>query len=365
MRLKEYEAKRLLEKAGISVPKGGVARNPQQALDIAKTLGDEVVLKAQILAGGRGLAGGIQFAKGENEVRDKAEKLFKSKIKGFMVEEVLVEEKLNIKNEYYISITLDRGRKKPILLGTIKGGVEIEKLAQKDPAMIACEEIDPLIGVYDYHGLNLFSQFDLPSHLYKKIGNIAPLLYKVFKEKEAFLVEINPLGVTVDEELVAVDCKIILDPEASYLEKGTTPRYIKLQGDIGIFANGAGLTMATMDVVKYYGGVPANFLEIGGDFYKRAGEALEFLLKNHKDLRGLLINLFGAYARTDVIAQQVVDVLLKRRLSIPVSFRIKGTGEEKARKIVEEKLGKKVHADIEEAVVELLQMIEKKEKNES
>jgi len=147
---------------------------------------------------------------------------------------------------------------------------------------------------------------------------------------------------------------LITDPEASYLKKGVSPRYISLEGDIGVLANGAGLTMTTMDVIKAYGGKPANFLEVGGDFYKRADEALEFLLTERKDLKGLIVNLFGAYARTDVIIRQVVDVLKERDIDIPVSFRIRGTGEEKAREIVETELNKKVHLNIEEAAKELL-----------
>jgi len=190
--------------------------------------------------------------------------------------------------------------------------------------------INSLIGVHNYHGYELFSQFKLPNNeLFKEISLIISKLYKIFIEKEAFLVEINPLIITQEFEVIAGDCKILIDPEASYAKKDNSPRYIPLEGDIGILANGAGLTMATMDVVKEYGGSPANFLEVGGDFYKRVGESLEYLLDNRKDLSGLLVNLFGAYARTDVIIRQVVDILKKNKTNIPIAFRIRGTGKKK------------------------------------
>jgi len=357
MLLKEYEGKKILKDYGIMIPKGNVATQTKQAIKIAKEINNDVALKAQVLAGGRGLAGGVLFAKNGKEIEIAANKLFNTKIRGLKVDEILVEEKLKIDKEYYVSIMLDRTKKSPVLIGTTEGGVNIEKLSQENPELISQMPINPLIGVYNYHGYELFSQFNLPNKLYNQISQIISRLYKIFIDKEAYLVEINPLIITQELDVIAGDCKILVDPEASYAEKDNSPRYIPLEGNIGILANGAGLTMATMDIVKEYGGNPANFLEVGGDFYKRAGEALEYLLKNRKDLSGLLVNLFGAYARTDVIIRQVVDILKKNRVNIPIAFRIRGTGEEKARDIVRNELNLRPYLNIEDATKELLKSI--------
>jgi len=360
MLLKEYEGKKILQEYGIKIPKGDLATRPYQATKIAQEITGEVVLKAQVLAGGRGLAGGIIFAKNDDEVRKAAKRLFDTKIKGLKVKEILVEEKLKIHKEFYVSIMLDRTKKRPVLMGTTEGGVNIEKLGKKSPELISQIPINSLIGVYNYHGYDLFRQFDLPHELRSKIANIISKLYKIFIDKEAFLVEINPLIITDKLTVIAGDCKIIIDPEASYIKKSSSPRYIPLQGDIGILANGAGLTMATMDVVKEYGGKPANFLEVGGEFYKKAGESLEYLLEKRKDLNGLLVNLFGAYARTDIIIRQVVDVLKNKKINIPVSFRIHGTGEEKARDIVKNELKLEPHLSLKDAIRELLESVKER-----
>ena len=178
---------------------------------------------------------------------------------------------------------------------------------------------------------------------------------KIFKEKEATLVEINPLIITKDEEIIAADAKIMIDPAASYLKADTSPRYIPLKGDIGILANGAGLTMTTMDVVKELGGDPANFLEVGGEFYKKADEALNFLLDQKNELKGLIVNLFGAYARTDIITEQLIKVINDRDIKIPISFRIRGTGEKRARKMIKDELNQEVFLNLEDAVFDLLE----------
>jgi succinyl-CoA synthetase beta subunit len=357
MRLYEYQGKELLKTYNIPVPEGRVASTPAEAVAIYQELDKEVVLKAQVLAGGRGLAGGVKFASSTKEVKTLAEGLFSNEIRGLPVKKLLVEEKIDIRDEYYLALMLDRTRKKPILLGTTQGGVSIEKMAHEQPEMLSTVPINPLVGAFEYHGLELFSKFDLSPEIRKKISYLIKGLYNIFKEREAFLVEINPLVITATGDVIATDCKITIDPEASYGKKDTSPRYIPLDGDIGIIANGAGLTMTTMDVVKYYGGNPANFLEVGGDFYKRAGEALEYLLTRRKDLKGLIVNLFGAYARTDVIIEQIVEQLLKTDIDIPVSFRIRGTGEERAREIVRTKLGKEAHLDLGKAVKELMELV--------
>lgn len=358
-KLLEYEGKELLKNNNIRIPRGRVASNVDEAIEIAKNINNfDVVIKAQVLAGGRGLVGGIKFVNTKKETEEEAEKLLNSKIKGLDVNKILIEEKLDIENEIYVSFMLDRTDKMSKLIGSVQGGVNIEEVSNSNPAAISQITIDPLIGTHDYHGLYLFNKFDISINVKKNIADIITKLYGIYKNQEAFLVEINPLVITKKNEVIAADCKIIIDPAASYIESNDFPRYIPLDGNIGVFANGAGLTMATMDVVKEFGVEPANFLEVGGDHYKKAGEALEFLLQKKEDsLDGLIINLFGAYARTDIIIEQVIDVLKKRNLTIPISFRIKGTGEERAKKMVENELNKKVHMNIESAVQQLLSEI--------
>jgi len=358
-RLLEYEGKRLLEKYNIEIPNGKVTNNADKAIEIAEDINNfDVVIKAQVLAGGRGLAGGIKFVNNKKETGVEAEKLLNSKIKGLEIKKILIEEKLNVKHEIYVSFMLDRTDKMPILIGSIQGGINIEEISKSHSNVIKNIPIDPLIGAHDYHGLYLFDELNVSANVKKNIAETITKLYEIYKDQEAFLVEVNPLVITQEDKVIAADCKIIIDPVASYMEEENTPRYIPLNGNIGVFANGAGLTMATMDVVKELGGKPANFLEVGGDQYKKAGEALEFLLHEKKgSLNGLIINLFGAYARTDIIIEQVVDVLKEKKLSIPISFRVKGTGEKKARKIIESELNKKVHNSIESAVQQLLMEI--------
>jgi len=355
MRLTEYESKKLLKEYGIKIPEGKLAKTSQDAVDNAIKIKGEVALKAQVLAGSRGLAGGIKFAADNQQVREKAEELFKTKIKGLKVEKILVEEKLEIKEEFYLSIMLDRTKKKPVLLGTIQGGVNIEKLSKNNPDMIVQQSINTIMGIENYHGLFLFSKFNIKNKIRKEIAQIITELYKIFKEKEATLVEINPLIITKDEKIIAADAKIMIDPAASYLKADTSPRYIPLKGDIGILANGAGLTMTTMDVVKELGGDPANFLEVGGEFYKKADEALNFLLDQKNELKGLIVNLFGAYARTDIITEQLIKVINDRDIKMPISFRIRGTGEKRARKMIKDELNQEVFLNLEDAVFDLLE----------
>ena len=356
--LDEYQGKQLLKEYGIKIPEGEIAITPEEAFETFERLNRAVVLKAQVLTGGRGLAGGIKFSATADGVRKKAAQLLQMKIKGQPVEKLLVEERLNIKKEFYLSIILDRTTKKPVLLGTNQGGVNIDKLGEENPELISRVVINPLTGVYNYHGIELFCKFKLPVELHLLLASLVPRLYRLFTQREAFMLEINPLVLTEELEIVAADCKLIVDPAASYLKKDLSPRYIPLEGDIGVLANGAGLTMMTMDVLKEYGLNPANFLEIGGEYYKRAGEALEYLLKKRNDLKGLLVNLFGAYARTDVIIRQVVDVIKENKLDLPISFRIRGTGEERAKEFVEKELHKKVYPNLGEAIEELLGLLQ-------
>ena len=358
MRFLEYEGKKILKNYGIKIPKGEIAETSREAFTIAEKIPGEVVIKSQIMAGKRGLAGGIKFADSPKNVKRISNELLGSKIKGLIVDKLLIEEKINIKNEYYVSIMLNRTEKNPVLLGTTEGGISIEEVGNKKPELISNIPVDTLVGVYNYHGYDLFSQFDIEDSVRKKLSDIITKMYKIFKDKEAFLVEINPLIITNEYEVIAGDCKLVIDPAASYSKQDNSPRYIPLDGNIGVFANGAGLTMTTMDVVKELGGTPANFLEVGGEFYKRADEAFEYLLEKKPNLSGIIVNLFGAYARTDVIIKQVIKVIEKRELDIPISFRVRGTGEKKATNLIKDKMNMKVHKNLTDAVNELLGKIQ-------
>lgn len=354
MRLKEYEGKRLFKEAGIQIPEGILVTSLKEALSAAEEIGFPLALKAQILAGKRGLSGGILFAENLEEVKKGALQLLGNIISQFPVREILIEKKLEIAAEYYLSLTLDRNTKGPVLLASVlRKGFHVEDQAHLDPTTIVQEKIDALMGVNLHTGYNLFGSFGLSSTTLASLASVTNRIFQIFKKKEATLVEINPLIENFQGEMVALDAKILLDPRASYSKKEERPRFIPLDGEIGILANGAGLTMSTMDLVKEYGGSPANFLEIGGEFYKQAGSSLTYLLDNCAHLKGLLVNLFGAYARTDTIISQVIEVLEDRRPEFPISFRIRGTGEDRARELLWERLKKKAHLDLEEALEEL------------
>ncbi len=327
MKLKEYEGKEIFKKYGIKVPESFLITHPDQI----KRIHEDVVLKAQVLQGGRGKAGLIQKANQEDIVK-KTKELFNKNIK-----EILIEKRVDIKKEFYISITIDRLKKKPILMFSTEGGVDIEELSEKHPEKIIKKHIDENLSLE-----SLAKELNLDVHLIEK-------LIKIFNECDAELVEINPLALT-NNGFIALDSKIIIDDNALFrqefkkdesltdIEKKAKEydlSYVELDGNIGIIGNGAGLVMSTLDVVNYFGGKVANFLDVGGGATKeKMKKSLELVLT--KKPKGIFINIFGGITRCDEIAQGLVDYKKTHNLDIPLVIRMIGTNEDKAKDILEE-----------------------------
>lgn len=374
MKLYEYEAKELARKYGIPVPCGKIAYTPDEAESIAKELGKPVVVKSQVLVGGRGLAGGILFADNPSEARISAEKLLGSRIRGEKVESVLVEEKLCIEKEYYLSMTIDRSSRKPVLLASYMGGVEVEELVRKHPESLLKITIDPGIGVLAYMARYIVKHFSLPNNYVNEIYRITSSMWKMMVELDLELVEFNPLVLTCDKKLVAADAKIIVDDNSLFRHKEFAEKmfreyrgielearkqgfaYVELDGDIGIIGNGAGLTMATMDLVYFYGGKPANFLDVGGGAsHERVKEAVKLLLK-HPKTKALLLNIFGGITRCDEVAKGLLEALKETGIRKPIVVRMLGTNEEEGREMLT-KEGIPVFSELDDAVKKVIELI--------
>ncbi len=367
MKLYEYEAKEVATKYSIPVPRGFLASSPEEAEAIARTLGTAVVLKAQVLVGGRGLAGGVKAANTPEEAREVAKALLGMVIRGEKVEKLLVEERVCISRELYLSLTVDRAAKKPVFIVSELGGVEIEELARKHPDKVHKMYVDPEEGYSDYMSRTAAVLLGLPWSLVQELGKIMKSMYEIMLSYDAELVEFNPLALTCEGRLVALDAKIIIDDNSLYKHPELASKYgrelseyekkakelgfsyVELDGDIGVISNGAGLTMATMDSILYYGGRPANFLDIGGGASKdRVKEAVKLMLK-HPRSRVLLINIFGGITRCDEVARGIVEALDEVGTTKPIVVRMLGTMEEEGRKILAER-GIPVYAEMDDAV---------------
>ena len=355
MKLHEYQSKQLFAQHGIPIPKGKVATTAQEARDIADELGGRVVIKSQVLVGGRGKAGGVKLAKSPQEAEDLATQILGMNIKGLPVRKVLIDEAADIKQEIYLGITNDRAAKRPVIITSGAGGVEIEELARTDPDKIVREHIDPLMGLRDYQARDVALAIELPREHWKAFGQIVAGLYATYMETDATLAEINPLVITGDNRLVALDGKIVLDDNALYRHpdlaemrdldeespqetearrKGLS--YVKLDGEIGCMVNGAGLAMGTMDIVKYFGGFPANFLDIGGGAQAdKVTAALRIILSDSK-VKAVLINVFGGITRCDEVARGIVEAQKQISTDVPMIVRLVGTNEEEGRRILTE-----------------------------
>ena len=355
MRLYEYEGKEIFSKYGIRVPRGYVISSPDDIGEALRRVGLPAVLKAQVLVGGRGKAGGVRIVRSPEEASRLAREMLSMELKGVRVRKVLVEEAIKISRELYLSITIDRDAKKYILLGSTEGGVDIEEIASRRPEAIVRIYIDPLIGLREYHVRMLLDLMALPQDLAPKMGLIVTSLYRVMNDYDADLVEINPLALTEDRDLVALDAKITIDDNALYrhldlaslLEKD--PRdmdedeiiarkygfsYVKLEGDIGIMGNGAGLTMASMDLVKLYGGRPASFLDIGGGASRERVKAALMLLLKRSDIKSIFINIYGGITRCDEVAIGIVEAIRESRSDKKIFVRLVGTREDEGRRIL-------------------------------
>ena len=353
MKLLEYEAKEIAKKYGIPVPQGVLIERPEQVSEAIEELGLPVVLKAQVPVAGRGKAGGVKLARDPDEALEKAEQLFSMEIKGYPVFSVLVEKAENIKRELYLSFTIDRANRRIVMLASGEGGMEIEELAKEKPEAIVRLPIEPEVGLKAHEAREVGKKIGLSGNELRQFENIAKTMYKIFMDYDAELVESNPLAIT-DRGLVALDFRMIIDDNAVFRhpelesarerELSETEKvavrygffYVELDGDIGIIGNGAGLTMATMDVVNYYGGRPANFLDIGGGARReRVKEAVKLLLNNPR-VKVIFVNIFGGITLASEVALGIVEALKEVENKKPIVARIVGTAEEEGRKILQE-----------------------------
>jgi succinyl-CoA synthetase beta subunit len=355
MKIHEYQAKQIFAKYGIPVQKGEVASTPEKVKEIAEKFGKPVVIKAQVLVGGRGKAGGIKIAQNPEEAFGHAQSILGMEIKGLKVKKVLVTECADIASEAYVGVIIDRSAKKPVIMASPAGGIDIEEVAVKTPEKIFKLYADPIMGLALFHARDLAFKVYPDFKLACQAANIIFKLYQAFWETDASLAEINPLITTPQGELWALDAKINIDdsalerhPEIEKMrdldaeEKGETEArnkglsFVKLEGNIGCIVNGAGLAMATMDLVKYYGGEPANFLDIGGSSSPdKVIAAMSIILKD-PNVKAILFNIFGGITRCDDVAQGIVYAVNQLRPKVPIVIRLTGTNEEQARMILQE-----------------------------
>ncbi|GIN61512.1 succinate--CoA ligase [ADP-forming] subunit beta [Robertmurraya siralis] len=363
MNIHEYQGKEILKSFGVSVPNGKVAFTVEEAVRAAKELGTQVcVVKAQIHAGGRGKAGGVKVAKNLDEVRTYASEILGKTLvthqtgpEGKEVKRLLIEEGCDIKKEYYVGLVLDRATSRVVLMASEEGGTEIEEVAEKTPEKIFKEEIDPVVGLQPFQARRIAFNINIPKELVNKAVKFMLGLYQAYIEKDCSIAEINPLVVTGDGNVMALDAKLNFDSNALYRRKDVLayrdleeedPKeieaskydlsYISLDGNIGCMVNGAGLAMATMDIVKHYGGEPANFLDVGGGATaEKVTEAFKIILSD-QNVKGIFVNIFGGIMKCDVIATGVVEAAKQVGLSVPLVVRLEGTNVEIGKKILAE-----------------------------
>jgi succinyl-CoA synthetase beta subunit len=377
MDLLEYQGKQLFARHGVPVPDGKPATSLDEALAAADEIGYPCVVKAQVLIGGRGKAGGIKVVKDRDEARDAAEAILGMDIRDHTVHEIWIEAASDIAEEYYASIVFDRAAKAPLLMLSTQGGMDIEEVAERDPDAIARLHVDPLIGFQGFHGRRLAFEAGVAEDVVRPVGALLAKLYDAFVAEEAMLVEVNPLVVLSDRSVKALDAKVTLDGNSLYRhpdnaalrnpgaedpqeqmakERGLT--YVKLDGDIGILGNGAGLVMSTLDVVSQAGGAPANFLDAGGGSKAEAiTQAVEVILSDPK-VKAVLFNIFGGITRCDEIARGLIEAFNQINPQVPFVVRLDGTNDKEGRELLAEANLPNVHMattmlEAAEKVVEL------------
>jgi succinyl-CoA synthetase beta subunit len=354
MRLHEYQSKALFSDYQIPIPRGRLASTPEEAKLIAEELNGPVVLKAQVLVGGRGKAGGIRLVRSPDEAQEEASKILGRRINDFPVRRLLVEEAVNIQQEIYFGMTIDRENGQTLLIASAEGGIDIEEVAQRSPERIIRVGINPLLGLRDFQARNLATEIEIPRRLWRSFISIAQNLYQAYQDFDMTLAEINPLVITTSTRLIALDGKITIDDNALFRHPDLVDRrdisaeqpeetearkfclsYIKLSGNIGCLVNGAGLAMATMDIIQHKGGQPANFLDIGGGASaERVAAALRIILTD-KTVKTVLINIFGGITRCDEVATGIKQTLEDFETRIPFVIRLVGTNEVEGRQILE------------------------------
>ncbi len=362
MKLHEYQSKQLFAEHGIPIPCGQMTMNASEAKSIAEELGGRVVVKSQVLVGGRGKAGGIRLVNTPEEAEEAATQILGMKIMGLPVRKVLIDEAADIKTEIYLGITNDRTKRCPVMIASAEGGVEIEEVAKTHPDKIVRVWIDPLLGLQDYQARYIAAYTEMPHEYWRDFMSITKGLYQAFIQSDATLAEINPLVITADKRLLALDGKVVLDdnglfrhPELAEMrdldEEASEERearkyglsYVKLDGEIGCMVNGAGLAMATMDVINLYGGSPANFLDIGGGASaEKVAAAIQIIIRDPK-VKAVLFNIFGGITRGDEVARGILAALKKTPSELPMVVRLVGTNAEEGRHLLAD-------ADMETAV---------------
>ncbi len=356
MNLHEYQAREIFRRFGLPVPEGHLATSPQEARALAERLGGPVVVKAQVHSGGRGKAGGVQLAAGPAEAEARARAILRLTIQGLPVRQVLVAPAVDIASETYVAVLLDRASRRPLVMASAAGGVDIEETARTHPERIHRFVVDPGTGLLAYQARNLMRRVQPDPGLAARMAAVVERLYKAWWECDASLCEINPLVVTTQGDVLAIDAKMSLEDNALYRhpewedlrderdesagavlarEKGLS--YVKLDGDIGCIVNGAGLAMATLDLVQHHGGRPANFLDIGGSSNPEKMVTALRVITGDAAVRGILINIFGGITRCDDVARGLLLALDQIRIEAPIVIRLTGTNEEEARQILAER----------------------------
>ncbi len=385
MKIHEYQAKEMFKKYDIPIPEGGVAFSSDEAKTVAEQLGGyPVVVKAQIHAGGRGKGGGVKLAKSVDEVRGLADQIIGMTLvthqtgpEGKLVQKVLVEQGLNIAKELYLSIIPDRSTAKIVIMASEAGGMDIEEVAEKTPEKIIKVFINPLTGIQPYHCREVFFGLNLVPSVAKAFTAMLNNLYRLFVDYDCSLVEINPLVITTEETAVALDAKINFDDNALFRHKDVLDfrdlteedpleieasnhnlNYINLEGNVGNMVNGAGLAMATMDLIKQSGAEPANFLDVGGGASTEMVENGFKIILSDKNVKGILINIFGGILRCDVLAEGVVQAAKKTAINVPVVVRMEGTNVEEGRRILAESgLSLITAVDLKDAAQKVAQLV--------
>ncbi len=355
MKLHEYQSKRIFAQYGVPIPPGKVATTPDEVEAIAREFGGPVAVKAQVLVGGRGKAGGIKLARTPEEAREVAERILSMTIKGLPVKKVLVDPAVDIQQEIYLGITNDRAAKRPVLMASSEGGVDIEEVARRSPEKIAKVHIHPLLGLQSYQVRDIALRIHLPREHWRAFTQVAVGLWKAYQANDATLAEINPLVITGDGQLLALDGKMIIDDNALFRHPDLAEMqdlsaedpmelearkyglsYIKLDGEIGCMVNGAGLAMATMDIIKLFGGEPANFLDIGGGANaEKVAAAFRIILSDPK-VKAVLINIFGGITRGDEVARGILQAMEEVKPQVPMVVRLVGTNAEEGLRLLQD-----------------------------
>lgn len=364
MDLYEYQGKELLKGHGLQTLEGSVAETPEEAKQAAEQVGGTVAVKAQVLVGGRGKAGGIKVVDSPEEAEEAAEQILGMDIKGHTVYRVYVEGGADIESEMYLSVMVDRGEKKPLILFSTEGGVDIEQVAEENPDAIVRVYVDPLIGLQPYQVRQIVFSSGLEGDAAKGVGKVIQDLYKAFRESDASLVEINPLVLTTGGEVLTLDSKVTIDNDSLFRHEDISGgqdtasadpqeqraqevglQYVKLEGDVGILGNGAGLVMSTLDVVAQAGGEPANFCDVGGGAdAEKISTALDIVTSNEQ-VNSVLFNIFGGITRGDEVARGLISAIESSGITMPIVVRLDGTNAEEGREILAENTPDNVHTE--------------------